>query len=241
MRVAPPGWGLRDPVLPDLGSPRTDLRLPEGRRLRPRARPDHEGWPEVATTTQRSRPAGGARWPTTRSASTGVPGPTSAHDGRRELPARCGNGPDQQGDLSLDALITHNAGHAEHDDVQDRRRRPSGRISSPRGRRGPEQRLRAGRQLDVRGDPATASRHPSERQRRVRGGGRAPHPLDGSKLATEQQDKRTRRLESRPKGDNDRPPPKNLSPRAHGYIDGALRRCRQGGERRPPMVSVTTS
>ena len=39
----------------------------------------------------------------------------------------------------------------------------------------------------------------------------------------EEQDKRTARLSALPKGDNDRPLPKNLSTRAQGYIDGALR------------------
>ena len=39
----------------------------------------------------------------------------------------------------------------------------------------------------------------------------------------EQQDKRNARLEALPKGDNDRPLPKNLSVRAQRYIQGALR------------------
>ena len=138
-------------------------------------------------------------------------------------------GEGQQGDLTLDALISHHGG----EDIPFTLMYDTGSggrqyvFLRPEGVEVRNSVSELGNNLDVRGHRGFGIAPPSRSGKglyrdRVNAQPALP-PGWLTRWLVEQQEKRTRRLESLPKGDNDRPLPKQLSARAQGYIDGALR------------------
>ena len=138
-------------------------------------------------------------------------------------------GEGQQGDLTLDALISHHGG----EDIPFTLMYDTGSggrqyvFLRPEGIEVRNSVSDLGNNLDIRGHRGFGIAPPSRSGKglyrdRVNAQPVLP-PGWLTRWLVEQQDKRTRRLEALPKGDNDRPLPKQLSARAQGYIDGALR------------------
>lgn len=137
-------------------------------------------------------------------------------------------GPDQQGDASLTALISHYGEDIPFTLMYDTG--GGGRqyvFLRPEGIDVRNSVSDLGDNLDIRGYRGFGIAPPS---RSGKGPYRdrvnappAPPPGWLARWLAEQQEKRTKRLEALPKGDNDRSLPKQLSERAQGYIDGALR------------------
>ena len=135
-------------------------------------------------------------------------------------------GEGQQGDLTLGALISHHErGSSAHADVRTGGGGRQAVFLRPEGVDVRNSVSLLGDNLDIRGHRGFGIAPPSrsgkgeyrERVNRARAAARM-----ADRWLVEQQEKRTRRLEALPKGDNDRPLPKKLSTRAQGYIDGAL-------------------
>ena len=137
-------------------------------------------------------------------------------------------GEDQQGEASLTALITVHKEDLPHSLMY--KTGGGGRqhvFLLPEGIEVRPSVSDLGDDLDIRGKRSFGIAPPSES-----GKGLYQMLVDTKPVAppgwltrwlAEQQDKRNARLEALPKGDNDRPLPKNLSVRAQRYIQGALR------------------
>jgi len=137
-------------------------------------------------------------------------------------------GPDQQGDISLGALISH----YDNEDMPHTLLYDTGGggrqavMIIPEGTEVRNSVSELGANLDIRGRRGYGIAPPS-----VSGKGSYRTAVDAPPAApprwlarwlTEQQEKRAKRLEARPESSKARPLPENLSPRAHGYVQGAL-------------------